>query len=228
MGSAQDVLTRTAIDEELKKLPDWRYRLGSLYTVYKLDSARKALDLVAAAGDIAEELNHHPDLDWRYNRVFITLTSHDAGSEVTSRDIAAASSIGRAAAALGAVAEPGRSRTVEIGIDAKDPAALSELWRKALGYKAGRFGDLMDPFGRGPTVWFQQTDTPSENRLHLDIHWSESDIAPVLEHAAEAGGRLDTAQAPMFTIVTDPDGNRFCLCTEHGHGPDEKNLPASG
>jgi len=66
------------------------------------------LALIAAIGQIAEEQNHHPDLDWRYNRVFLRYVSHDAGGEVTQRDLAAAASVSDAASAVGAVAEPGR------------------------------------------------------------------------------------------------------------------------
>ncbi|MGX9900345.1 4a-hydroxytetrahydrobiopterin dehydratase [Arthrobacter sp. SA17] len=143
------VLTRPQIDEALAGLPDWRYRLGGLVTVFKLPTAAKALDLIAAVGRLAEEQDHHPDLDWRFNRVFIRFTSHDAGSEVTRRDITAAASVSAEAEAAGATAEPGLYRTIEIAIDSADPAEISEVWRVALGYKKGRYGDLVDPHGRG-------------------------------------------------------------------------------
>ena len=84
MAGNQDVLTRERLDAALAGLPDWRYRLGGLVTVYKTPTAAAALELIAAVGRLAEEQNHHPDLDWRYNRVFIRYTSHDAGGEVTA------------------------------------------------------------------------------------------------------------------------------------------------
>jgi 4a-hydroxytetrahydrobiopterin dehydratase len=40
----------------------------------------------------AEMVDHHPDLDIRYNRLLITLTSHDAGG-ITQRDLRMAKSI---------------------------------------------------------------------------------------------------------------------------------------
>ena len=70
MAGKDDILTKSAIDDALAELPDWRYRLGSLVTVYKCPTSAAALELIAAVGRIAEQQNHHPDLDWRYNRVF--------------------------------------------------------------------------------------------------------------------------------------------------------------
>ncbi|NKX53771.1 4a-hydroxytetrahydrobiopterin dehydratase [Arthrobacter mobilis] len=106
MPEAKDTLTREQIEAELRGLTQWTYRDGGLVTVYKLENARQALDLIAAIGDIAEEANHHPDLDWRYNRVFLRFSSHDAGGQVTTRDVSAAATVSVLAERLGAAAEP--------------------------------------------------------------------------------------------------------------------------
>lgn len=220
MAATDDVLTRPQLDEALAGLPDWRYRLGGLVTVYKAPTAAAALELIAAVGRLAEEQNHHPDLDWRYNRVFLRYSSHDAGAEVTSRDVKAATAAGEAAAAVAATAQPGLYRTVEIAIDSDYPAGISEVWRVALGYREGRFGDLTDPYGRGPSLWFQETSTPNANRIHLDIHRSKAESGPVLEKTAATGALMNRDHAPNWVVVTDAQGNRLCLCTEDGHGPD--------
>ncbi|MGP4031407.1 4a-hydroxytetrahydrobiopterin dehydratase [Pseudarthrobacter sp. 1C304] len=106
MAAAEDVLTESQIDAALAGLPDWRHSLGALATVYKAPTAAAALELIAAVGRLAEEQNHHPDLDWRYRRVFLRYSSHDAGGKVTRRDVAAATAAAAAAARIGAVAEP--------------------------------------------------------------------------------------------------------------------------
>ncbi|TDL41503.1 4a-hydroxytetrahydrobiopterin dehydratase [Arthrobacter nitrophenolicus] len=106
--AGKDVLPREQIDQALAGLPDWRYHDGGLVTVFKTPTAAAALELIAAVGRLAEEQNHHPDLDWRYNRVFIRYSSHDAGGQVTERDLAAAAGASGAAAAVGANAEPSR------------------------------------------------------------------------------------------------------------------------
>lgn len=104
--AAKDALPRELIDEALTGLPDWRFSDGGLVTVFKTPTAAAALEVIAAVGRLAEEQNHHPDLDWRYNKVFIRLTSHDAGSAVTTRDVAAATSLSELAIRLGATAQP--------------------------------------------------------------------------------------------------------------------------
>lgn len=219
-----DVLSASQIDSALAGLPDWRYRLGGLVTVYKAPSSAAALELIAAIGRLAEEQGHHPDLDWRYNRVFVRYSSHDAGGHVTARDVAAAAAATAAAATAGAAAEPGLFRSIEIGIDSEDPAAISEVWRVALGYRRSGSGGLQDPYGRGPGLWFQVTPTPDSNRLHVDVHRSLAESGPVQAKTAAAGALMNHDHAPGWVVVTDVQGNRLCLCTEAGHGPE----PAQG
>ena len=221
MAGKEDILTRAGIDEALDGLPDWRYRLGGLVTAYKAPTAAAALELISDVGRLAEEQNHHPDLDWRYNRVFIRFTSHDAGGEVTERDTRAAAAVSAAASAAGAAAEPGLYRTVELAIDTARAAAISEVWRVALGYKRVEGGnDLVDPFGRGPNVWFQETPTPNSSRIHVDVHWSKAESGPVLEKTAATGASMNRDHAPDWVVVTDVQGNRLCLCTEEGYDPE--------
>lgn len=107
MAGKEDQLTEAAIDAALRDLPDWKYQAG-LVTVYKTSTAADALALIAAVGRIAEEQNHHPDLEWRYNRVFLRYVSHDAGGQVTQRDVAAATAVSEAAVGIGAAGQPER------------------------------------------------------------------------------------------------------------------------
>ena len=46
----------------------------------------EALSFVAEVGRLAEEANHHPDIDIRYNRVTLALVTHDSGG-ITQLDI---------------------------------------------------------------------------------------------------------------------------------------------
>ncbi len=211
------VLRPDEITKALTDLPDWRTRLGVLYTAYVAPSAAAALALVAAIGEAAEAADHHPDLDWRYDHVFLRTTTHQAGHEVTERDVLLATEISTLAAKTGARAEPALAREVEIGIDTPDPKSLEETWITALGYRRGRDGDLVDPWGRGPNVWFQQTSTPDASRMHIDLHVASETALESLDAIKVAGGvRLDDQFAPSWWVVADADGNRLCVCT-----PDE-------
>ncbi|BCW07310.1 4a-hydroxytetrahydrobiopterin dehydratase [Arthrobacter sp. NtRootA1] len=107
MADRREPLSQAAMEAALKDLPDWKLQDG-LVTVFKTSTAADALALIAAIGQIAEEQNHHPDLDWRYNRVFLRYVSHDAGGQVTQRDVAAAAAVSETAAVSGALAQPDR------------------------------------------------------------------------------------------------------------------------
>lgn len=213
---AKDVLNTEQIHANLVQLPLWRYGLGALRTALKCESSAAALALFAAIGDLAQDANHHPDVDWRYDTLFITLTSHDAGGRVTARDAALARSISSQAAAHGAVARPELLRTVEIALDTDNPEAISGIWKTALGYRTRKDGSLVDPMGRGPALWFQETETPNANRFHIDVMIPFAESAAVLEALSADGVDLDYGNAPMWVVATDAQGNRFCISTEAG------------
>lgn len=206
-------LTDDAVLAALADLPGWRPLLGRLGTAYRCTSARAALDLVAAVGDVAEELDHHPDVDWRHDTVFLTSTTRSAGGVVTRADVELAGRVVALAAAATPV--PDRLRAVEVAVDTDDAAALRPVWAAALGYREAPDGSLADPDGRGPAVWFQRTTTPSANRLHLDVHWDQAAGTAVVAASGPLAAELD-APHRSFTVLTDGQGNRVCVCTPDG------------
>jgi 4a-hydroxytetrahydrobiopterin dehydratase len=216
--AAKDVLTHDEIQADLLRLPEWRYGLGALRTALRCESSAAALDLLSTIGGLAQEANHHPDVDWRYDALFITLTSHDAGGRVTARDVTLARAISKQAQVTGARPSPELLRTVEIAIDTDAPEAISEVWRTALGYKMRENGSLSDPYGRGPAIWFQESPSPSVNRLHLDVTVPFSESASTLDALKSVGATLDHEHAPMWVVATDAQGNRLCISTEAGRG----------
>ncbi|MFQ4149155.1 4a-hydroxytetrahydrobiopterin dehydratase [Arthrobacter sp. LAPM80] len=211
--AAEDVLTRAQIDEELQTLPQWRLT-GELRTVLKCPTSAIALDLFSTIGQVAQKADHHPDLDWRYDTLFVATSSHDAGGQITARDISLARAISTAASAAGAVARPDLIRTFDIVIDTADKAAISTTWKGGFGYVADANGDLSDPHGRGPGIWFQETGTPNPNRFHVDVNVPFSERETYLAALADSGGSLDDDYAPRWVVATDAQGNRMCICTE--------------
>ena len=65
-------------------LDGWAYLCGGLQTRIHTGNFATGLAVVNAVGAVAEEMNHHPDVDLRYGHVDIRLSSHDAGG-VTER-----------------------------------------------------------------------------------------------------------------------------------------------
>jgi len=95
---------------------------------------------------------------------------------------------------------------------------IAPFWAALLTGDAGAAGgeDVMDPTGRVPLLWFQQTEphaTPRQ-RFHLDVWVPHDAAAGRIAAAVAAGGRVvDDAEAPSFTVLADAEGNRACVCT---------------
>jgi 4a-hydroxytetrahydrobiopterin dehydratase len=83
------LLSDIEIQRELGTLPGWTRRGNVLVKTYTFATFPAAIDWVRRAADLAEAMNHHPDLDIRYTRVTATLSTHDSGG-ITSKDLALA------------------------------------------------------------------------------------------------------------------------------------------
>jgi len=59
--------------------PAWELVDGTLQRTVKCASFPAALDFVMAVGRLAEEADHHPDIDIRWRTVHLVLVTHDAG-----------------------------------------------------------------------------------------------------------------------------------------------------
>ena len=83
------LLTDDEVTQQLEGLPDWHRADAdepSITATYKLDDFAAALALVNKVGDEAEQLNHHPDIDIRWKRVRIALSTHSENG-LTHRDL---------------------------------------------------------------------------------------------------------------------------------------------
>ena len=101
-------MTRLLTDEEITRqlgdLPGWRRDSGSLVASYDAPDFPTAIRLIVEAGDEAEEMQHHPDVDLRWKVTHWRLSTHSAGG-LTQLDIELAHRISQAAARLNAVAK---------------------------------------------------------------------------------------------------------------------------
>ena len=90
---SEPVLPTDEVDAALaeRKLR-WTRDGDELKTSVKLADFQGALDFVNAVGAAAEAANHHPDIDIRWNRVNLVLTTHDSGG-ITRFDLALAAAI---------------------------------------------------------------------------------------------------------------------------------------
>lgn len=79
--------------------PGWELAGGRLLKTVSCDGFVGALAYVDEVGARAEAANHHPDIDIRYNRVTLSLMTHDSGG-ITQKDIDLARDIDEVTAGL--------------------------------------------------------------------------------------------------------------------------------
>ncbi len=92
---SETVLSPEEVDVALAEQGLQWERVGDeLVTTVELHDFAAALAFVNAVGAAAEAANHHPDIDIRWNKVHLVLTTHDSGG-LTVLDIALASAIDR-------------------------------------------------------------------------------------------------------------------------------------
>lgn len=205
--------------------PGWRLLLGRLHLTVDCGGFDEALGLVTGVARIASEQNHHPEIDVRFSRVHLAVSSHDAGG-LTDRDLRFCRAVSDLLDESGLSPDHRCLTEVEIAIDTMDAAAIRPFWGAVLGYEddaepGGTRNDdgddaVVDPLRIGPSVWFQQLDEPRpvRNRIHLDVTVAHDEAEARIERALAAGGRLVSAgAAPSFWILADADGNEACICT---------------
>jgi hypothetical protein len=134
------------------------------------------------------------------------------------------------AAALGYVIQPPPGQEPDPGQDADEVIEAWSAFLEANGIPPERRDSacaIVDPAGHGPRVFLQKVPEPktAKNRVHLDVRaapgLSGDDRMAALESEADRLGALgatrvrrfepDGAMSAGFLVMTDPEGNEFCL-----------------
>lgn len=204
--SAEDASARTT-------LKGWRVVRHHLRTTLQTGAMPVGARLVGRIVAAAEELDHHPDLDLRYATVEVSVTTHSRGT-LTEADVTLAERITAIAEELGVPLDPTRSHDLEIGIAVVSPERVRKFWAAVLGYREDD-GELSDPSGRLPHVWFRRVaDRPPHGDLDLEVHVPHDVAEARVRAAVAAGGRLvSDAEAPTRWLLADPEGAEVRVCT---------------
>jgi 4a-hydroxytetrahydrobiopterin dehydratase len=93
-----DVLSADDVAAALGELDEWTGDPAALTRTVALPTFPTAIAVVDKVAVVAEELDHHPDMDIRWRKVTFVLSTHSAGG-VTAKDIALARRIDEIVAA---------------------------------------------------------------------------------------------------------------------------------
>ena len=86
------LLSNTEVNTQMQNLPQWTTDGKVITRTFKFKDFVTAIDFVNQLVEPAESAGHHPDLEISYNKVKVTLTTHDAGG-LTALDFSLANKI---------------------------------------------------------------------------------------------------------------------------------------
>lgn len=72
----KETLSESEIKKRLTDLPEWKKNGKALQRVVDFQQYLEAIDFVHIIAEIAEQLNHHPDIEIRYTKVSVNCVTH--------------------------------------------------------------------------------------------------------------------------------------------------------
>lgn len=202
-------------------LGDWRKLAQPIVARYRVPDVVRGAAFVSAVAGAAATAGREPE--FRLGRAGVEVSLYgvdDAGGRwVTPEDLQLARTVTELAREHGLTAAPEDVVQLELGLDTADAGAVGAFWSALLTGAPDHTvedGSVMDPADRLPCVWFQRTDAhePPRQRWHLDLWLAPEQADARIRAAVAAGGVvLDASEAPAFTVLADPDGNKVCVCT---------------
>jgi 4a-hydroxytetrahydrobiopterin dehydratase len=87
-----DLLDEEEIQQRLDELGDWEREGDDIQKVFEFDDFAASIKFVNDVAKLAERYDHHPDIDIRYNKVKLSLSTHSEGG-LTARDFDVAGEI---------------------------------------------------------------------------------------------------------------------------------------
>ncbi len=99
MSTPPQLLTDDDVATALMQLDDWHGDAHQLRRTVKAPTFAAGIRLVDAVAAVADERDHHPDIDIRWTSITFTLSTHSAGG-VTDLDVAMANQIDKLATTI--------------------------------------------------------------------------------------------------------------------------------
>jgi 4a-hydroxytetrahydrobiopterin dehydratase len=88
------LLTEEEIAQKLREAGGWSRQGADITRTLKFADFKEAVRFVNRVADLAENASHHPDIDIRWNKVHLRLSTHSKGG-LTDLDFALAAEINR-------------------------------------------------------------------------------------------------------------------------------------
>ncbi|EJP74129.1 MAG: pterin-4-alpha-carbinolamine dehydratase 2 [SAR86 cluster bacterium SAR86B] len=90
-----NALSEEEINHKLAELNGWVFENDCLKRSFEFSNFRDAMSFILRISYEAEAMDHHPEIFNCYNRVNLSLNTHDAGGKVTAKDFSLALAVDR-------------------------------------------------------------------------------------------------------------------------------------
>ncbi|MFL6583169.1 MAG: 4a-hydroxytetrahydrobiopterin dehydratase [Chthoniobacterales bacterium] len=87
-----ELIKADELKNRMKKIPEWELEKKHIERTFEFDDFSEAIDFIDGVAEVAEDEEHHPDIDIRYNKVRLVLSTHSKGG-ITDLDFALAERI---------------------------------------------------------------------------------------------------------------------------------------
>ena len=85
-------LSEEDIEKRILRFPDWEYYQNAIHAEFEFDNFKDCFSAMSRIAFECEALNHHPDWTNVYNKLNISISTHDANG-VTEKDFKLAQAI---------------------------------------------------------------------------------------------------------------------------------------
>lgn len=200
---------------------DWQ-AVFSAMVCYRIPSPTKQREFVSAAAAVADDMGFPLLVDLRPGLVILDSAKDQWEDDAHGHDLdftVLAVALQTTARELGAIADPGLPRFVQLFVDAADVAAVRAFWASALGYandQRSGITDIYDPRRLNPELVFQGLDASDtarrqqRNRIHFELAVPWDLAGTRLATTIAAGGRLLDESENRWRVA-DPEGNELVI-----------------
>lgn len=200
---------------EAAGLVDWRKLGQALHARFAVDDLAMVAVLIDRIGRIAVAPEQLVEFSIPSGAVEVKVCTRIDGLWVTAADLALAAGISDIARELALEPEPERLLQIEFALDVEDEDATLDFWAIAVsGSTTARVHDaVFDPAGHQPALRVQPPEPLGRGqRWHVDVWVAPEEADARIAALLAAGGTvMNDAEAPFFTTITDPEGNRVCI-----------------
>ena len=88
-----EIINQEKLDQWLEQNEDWQLQDGEIVMHVEFPDFITAFGFITSVAMLAERHNHHPTIENSYNKVLLSMNTHDADNQITDKDLKLAEAI---------------------------------------------------------------------------------------------------------------------------------------